>query len=307
MTLVVSCSNRVTSVSLAGSNNGMHRRSLGDDKEGRTKGNHGHFHRTLDLISISILISLRAEFSDEEIQIFLRSHPEIVENFVMAEVELEQLERWMIRRTQKAKKMNYANRKTSLSRWKFCVHADKRQMLEQLTQQLQMKPTKAHVLFELSSCISNAVGADGFRMYLVEDNSDVLVLMMDSEHLDENGEPRVMKIHHDASIARFVASTREPVRFSRGDCDCRFPNGIADRDAEHVLCQAIVYPDGVGGRASFCDDLVKRNYRFRVWWPFSSCGDAKLGRSFTRRTRRSDIRTWCGAESHFITCLSTLI
>lgn len=165
----------------------------------------------------------------------------------MAEVELEQLERWMIRRAQKAKKMNYANRKTSLSRWKFCVHADKRQMLEQLTQQLQMKPTKAHVLFELSSCISNAVGADGFRMYLVEENSDVLVLMMDSEHLDEHGEPRVMKIHHDASIARFVASTREPVRFSRGDCDCRFPNGIADRDVEHVLCQAIVYPDGVGG------------------------------------------------------------
>lgn len=163
----------------------------------------------------------------------------------MDEVELEQLERWMIRRTQKAKKMNYANRKTSLSRWKFCVHADKRQMLEQLTQQLQMKPTKAHVLFELSSCISNAVGADGFRMYLVEDATSNLNLMMDSEHFDENGEPRISKVLHDASIPNFVASTREPVRFSRGDYDCRFPNGIADREAQHILCQAIVYPDGV--------------------------------------------------------------
>lgn len=162
----------------------------------------------------------------------------------MDEVELEQLERWMIRRTQKAKKMNYANRKTSLSRWKFCVHADKRQMLEQLTQQLQMKPTKAHVLFELSSCISNAVGADGFRMYLVEGAANELSFMMDSENFDESGEPRVTKILHDASIARYVASTREPVRFSRGDCDCRFPNGIGSKETQHILCQAIVYPDG---------------------------------------------------------------
>lgn len=163
----------------------------------------------------------------------------------MDEVELEQLERWMIRRTQKAKKLNYANRKTSLSRWKFCVHADKRQMLEQLTQQLQMKPTKAHVLFELSSCISNAVGADGFRLYLVDESVETLSMMMDSENFDESGEAKVMRILHDASIARYVATTREPIRFSRGDCDCRFPNGICgDKETQHILCQAIVYPDG---------------------------------------------------------------
>ena len=184
-----------------------------------------------------------SEFNDGDIKVYLRNHPEVLEHFVMDEVDLEQLERWMIRRMQKAKKMNFAKR-NSLSRWKFCVHADKRQMLEQLTQQLQMKPTKAHVLFELSSCISNAVGADGFRMYLVEDASDGLELMMDSEHFDENGEAKIMKIHHDATIARYVASTREPIRFSRGDCDCRFPNGIDDNVIAHVLCQAICYPDG---------------------------------------------------------------
>lgn len=185
-----------------------------------------------------------AEFNDEDIRSYLRSHPEILENFVMNEVELEMLERWMIRRTQKAKKLNYANRKTSLSRWKFCVHADKRQMLEQLTQQLQMKPTKIHVLFELSSCISNAVGADGFRMYFVEETTGELTVMMDSDNIDENGDPKIMKVTHDASIAHFVASTREPVRFSRGDCDCRFPAGLSSKEAQHVLCQAVVYPDG---------------------------------------------------------------
>lgn len=159
---------------------------------------------------------------------------------------MEQLERWMIRRTQKAKKLNFANRKTSLSRWKFCVHADKRQMLQQLTQQLQMKPTKAHVLFELSSCISNSVGADGFNLYLVEDGTTNLALVMNSECLDETGEAKIKNITNEIPIARFVAETREPVRLSRGDRDCRFSpiNAFSDNDIHHVLCQAICHPDG---------------------------------------------------------------
>lgn len=167
----------------------------------------------------------------------------------MDEVELETLERWIIRRTQKSKNLQTSSttsRKTSLSRWKFCVHADKRQMLEQLTQSLQLKPTKADVLYELSSCISSAVGADGFRLYLVEsnDSSEFLSLYMDSDIFDNNGDPKVQNIKFDASIPRYVASTREPIRFSRGDRDCRFPLGITIKDVGHVLCQAIVYPDG---------------------------------------------------------------
>lgn len=91
----------------------------------------------------------------------------------MEDVELEQLERWIIRRSQRLKKKTEATttttaaskngRKTSLSRWKFCVHADKRQMLQNLTQSLQLRPTKDHVLWELSNCICSAVSADGFR------------------------------------------------------------------------------------------------------------------------------------------------
>lgn len=84
----------------------------------------------------------------------------------MEEVELEQLERWIIRRSQRLKKKPDAarnGRKTSLSRWKFCVHADKRQMLLDLTHSLQLRPTKDHVLLELGNCICSAVGADGFK------------------------------------------------------------------------------------------------------------------------------------------------
>ena len=85
----------------------------------------------------------------------------------MDEVEVEQLERWIIRKSQRLKKKpeteSRNGRKTSLSRWKFCVHADKRQMLQDLTHSLQLKPTKDHVLWELANCICSAVSADGFR------------------------------------------------------------------------------------------------------------------------------------------------
>lgn len=231
-------------------------------------------HFIINIHSLDCL-SLTSDFNEEEINFYLRNHPEILEKYLMDEVELEQLERWMIRRTQKAKKMNYANRKTSLSRWRFCVHADKRQMLEQLTQQLQMKPTKAHVLFELSSCISNAVNADGFRLYIVEDAADNLSFVMDSETFDEHGEPKIQKICDDASIARYVASTREPTRYSRGDIDPRFPNVISDKETEHVLCQAIVYPDGSlvavlemwrrDSGARFHEEDEEISYSYLVW------------------------------------------
>lgn len=102
----------------------------------------------------------------EQVSEYLAAHPEFLEKYVMEQVEVEQLERWIIRKSQRLKKKTEASkngRKTSLSRWKFCVHADKRQMLQDLTHSLQLRPTKDHVLWELANCISSAVGADGFR------------------------------------------------------------------------------------------------------------------------------------------------
>lgn len=41
-------------------------------------------------------------------------------------------------------------------------------MLQELTRSLQQRPTKAHVLWELAGCISSAVGAELYRLYLAE-------------------------------------------------------------------------------------------------------------------------------------------
>ncbi|XP_044731817.1 probable 3',5'-cyclic phosphodiesterase pde-5 [Chrysoperla carnea] len=198
--------------------------------------------------------------TNEQVADFLRTHPEFLERFIMEEVDLEQLERWIIRRSQRAKKKfeqsnnnatNNSNamrnvRKTSLSRWKFCVHADKRQMLLDLTQSLQIRPTKDHVLWELANCISSAVGADGFRLYLPErGNAETLALYLGNEIRDENGEPKLQRLKPGITVPDYVARTREPVRLCKNHVDARFPDGIPDSDdIEHVLCQAIVQPDG---------------------------------------------------------------
>lgn len=145
-------------------------------------------------------------------------------------------------------------------RWKFCVHADKRQMLLDLTHSLQLHPTKAHVLWELSNCISSAVGADSFRLYLADNgNPDALNL-----YIGHNGEPKMQKIKSDShGIPTYVARTREPVRISRGkihiifvgslsfhhykwlyisdDQDARFPGSFEDEVSVSVMHDASVW------------------------------------------------------------------
>nr|XP_015833958.1 PREDICTED: probable 3',5'-cyclic phosphodiesterase pde-5 isoform X3 [Tribolium castaneum] len=190
------------------------------------------------------------QITGDQISDYLISHPDFLERYIMEEVEVEQLERWIIRKSQRLKKKPESasrnGRKTSLSRWKFCVHADKRQMLQDLTHSLQLRPTKDHVLWELANCICSAVNADGFRLYLVDKGDpESLALFLGIECKNENGEPKLQKIKSGVSVPLYVAKTLEPVRLSRGEADPRFPDGIPnDGDIAHVLCQALMQPDG---------------------------------------------------------------
>ncbi|XP_052125641.1 cAMP and cAMP-inhibited cGMP 3',5'-cyclic phosphodiesterase 10A-like, partial [Frankliniella occidentalis] len=202
---------------------------------------------------------LRCEDSEERdqhpamdataVRAWLRAHPEVLEKHVMDELELETLERWIIRKTQRAKKMQQQQgqagkngRKTSLSRWKFCVHADKRQMLQELTQSLQRGPSRAHVLCELAGCISSAVGADGFRLFLAEQGDPDNLTEYVGEKEPTPLPPSSARRSSGLTVPGFVARTREPVRLSYSEPDSRFPNGMAYNG--HVLCQAVLQPDG---------------------------------------------------------------
>lgn len=154
-------------------------------------------------------------------------------------------------------------------RWKFCVHADKRQMLLDLTHSLQLRPTRAHVLWELANCISSAVGADDFRLYLAESGDPEILTLYMGQDCYENGEPKMQKVKSGLTVPTYVARTREAIRLSRGDVDARFPEGIStkvsfsafrlDRNKSQYLFINIQVTDtGRGGTYSVSTDHAAR-------------------------------------------------
>lgn len=108
------------------------------------------------------------------------------------------------------------------------MHADKRQMLLDLTQALQLHPTKGHILWELSNCIASAVGADSFRLYMVEDgNPDDLSLYIGEKAA--NGGSRFRDVHVEPdSVPSYVAHKRENIRTTKLDEDPRFAGSFRD-------------------------------------------------------------------------------
>lgn len=101
-------------------------------------------------------------------------------------------------------------------------------MLLDLTQSLQLHPTKGHILWELSNCISSAVGADSFRLYMVEDgNPDDLSLYIGEKAAKGGSRIREVHVERDTSVS-YVAHTRENIRTTKNDEDVRFAGSFRD-------------------------------------------------------------------------------
>lgn len=100
-------------------------------------------------------------------------------------------------------------------------------MLQELTQSLRLHSKGKHVLWELIACISTAVGADGFRLYLSDTKAQpTLSLYLGDSH----GKPIIEVVDEKiAPVPYFVANTREPIRLSREDKDTRFPNAVPQK------------------------------------------------------------------------------
>ncbi|XP_063587932.1 probable 3',5'-cyclic phosphodiesterase pde-5 isoform X5 [Penaeus indicus] len=200
---------------------------------------------------------------------FLKAHPEFLESWLMEQVELETLERWMIRRTQRAKQKSLENgtngppvapavclkrstskiiRKTSLSRWKFCVHADKRKMLQELTSSLHARPNKAHVLWELAHCISSAVNADGFNLYLVDHVTSTLQHYVETKDGTEvtGGDRWACDVGPGTWMCAWIAHSRQTLRVTSPSHDPRFPRGspFPEQGLHHALGMVVVQSDG---------------------------------------------------------------
>jgi hypothetical protein len=98
------------------------------------------------------------------VRAFLRSHTDFLERFVMEEVELEILERWMIRRMQRAKKRldapstgRYSNKPSfaSASLKYFCFNSGEK------CQRIFHRPTIHCKFFALTRVMVSVISSDG--------------------------------------------------------------------------------------------------------------------------------------------------
>ncbi|XP_067034346.1 probable 3',5'-cyclic phosphodiesterase pde-5 [Acropora muricata] len=199
------------------------------------------------------------DVDEESVRNYLRANPSFLEDYVMKYVDQERLERWLIRKTRKLKNkgskkninsVEHENNKQSdphrpsLSKWKFCVHSDKKKMLEELTNDIHQSPNKQKVLMELANCIASACHADSFTLYLVDATGKALYIY--NPNIPEGRTSSNINIETGTTIAAYVAHTQRPLRTNEVLGDERFPGGIGleDSTAQSVLCQPIVQSNG---------------------------------------------------------------
>lgn len=103
-----------------------------------------------------------------QVEQYLRNNPDFMTSYIQRNVDMETLQQWLVDRHQ-----SQTSRKLSLSKWKFGNGSEKCSILKHLAVQLRRNPPEGNVLWELALCISSAVSASGFVLYLldVETNS----------------------------------------------------------------------------------------------------------------------------------------
>ena len=100
-----------------------------------------------------------------------------------------------------------------------------------------MKPVKDHVLWELGNCISSAINADGFHLYIVDEYSKSLICLRiydDDENSDKSLHGKKIKLKRPSSgflkitLAENVAEKRESVRLTKIDLEKSFDTSHYD-------------------------------------------------------------------------------
>ena len=167
----------------------------------------------------------------EQVSAYLTSNPGFLESYVLDNVDLETLERWVIRKA-KTTQTDLVTKKSSLSKWKFCVHADKRAMLQEMTGHVSAHERRFEsILNELANCVKGAIDADGFNLYIVnEEHGDFYKYEMpDQQHPEENYPlPQHQIIQVGSTVAAYVAYAKEKVRCKTSDKNDKYPEGIKD-------------------------------------------------------------------------------
>jgi len=175
--------------------------------------------------------------TDDELLAEMASRPELVEKFVLENIDLETLNRWARQRAAALnEELKPPNGCSSLAQWRFSLNADKRNMLEEMTGQLREEgtPSKSQIMSELAACISAAINADMVNIYLVESEGELTLYPRkgDGAHKQAIGSGR--------SIAAHCAKVKDIIRTDNSGKDPRFPLGVLGYQGPgRVLCHPI--------------------------------------------------------------------
>ncbi|XP_071037169.1 uncharacterized protein [Parasteatoda tepidariorum] len=176
----------------------------------------------------------------QKIAEYLKKHESFLEHYVLENIALESLERWVIRKTFREKKLapdsNGNHEKIAdLCKWKFFVMADKKDMLQELTSTITTYPNKRDVLSGIARTVASAANASGLWLYLYNCDSLELCEYKNEENNSNNFIP-------EESLALYAAKNKKAIRLNTAE---QIVNsylvwgGIALHYAEVILCLLI--------------------------------------------------------------------
>merc|ERR1740128_288600 len=103
-----------------------------------------------------------------------------------------------------------------------------------MTQHLIGTTNKAQIMWELANCISSAVEADDFNVYLVQTEGEI------TQYNPNTQSAKSQKIRSGTTLAAHCAKVKDVLRVNTATQDPRFPKGVPDtKTPSKVLCYPV--------------------------------------------------------------------
>uniref|UniRef100_T1J2B1 Phosphodiesterase n=1 Tax=Strigamia maritima TaxID=126957 RepID=T1J2B1_STRMM len=236
----------------------------------------------------------KEKITPSEVYKFLLENPKFLEDYVLKEIDVDTLERWIFDEIQLGKmstdtensntSMSFQSFSTSSSsqisnsssKWKIMLESEKQKLLENVLKTAQDKSNSIFILNEMADCVASAVNAEGYNLYFKNPDTKEIYYVK----REEGGETQSVTtqiVQSNKCLASFVANNRQTVRTTTPDKDSRFPDGVAvnKEKAKVVMCQPILqHPQDVlgvlecyrpAGQSEFSKGDEQIGHRYQVW------------------------------------------
>ncbi|XP_069128004.1 probable 3',5'-cyclic phosphodiesterase pde-5 isoform X4 [Argopecten irradians] len=222
--------------------------------------------------------SFYSDISPDLVSQFLQENPEFLDSYVINNVEDARVQEWSLRKNRSPRmprqtwhltngdnREHFRESQHSKSRWTTTVQSNKWKVLHKLTKDFNLHTSRSEILTELSTCAKNCVNADGFNLYLTDEQKQLRYHTSFPTGKRERSSSFVGRSKSGMSLPDFVALTRETIRLTELQHDPRYPRGLGVRtdNAQSVIVVPIL--DGKEGIMG-----VIEMFRYYGNIPFSS-------------------------------------